>query len=310
MIVAAGLTPAWQQILSFDCLQSGEVNRAVSSHWCASGKVLNVGIGLHHLGAECVTIAPVGGLAGEAIRRSFVELGVAARWVDVSSPTRVCTTLLDQATSQTTELVENAGPLSPDELDAYVKAFTPLAAHADLVVLSGSLPRGTPADFYCRLLAATPAPAILDVREAELWAVLEARYRPLVVKPNREELARTVGRPLDNDRELVSAMRALTERGAQWVVVTQGNGPVIIASAEKVYRAVPPAAPRVVNPIGCGDSMAAAIAWAVSLGRDVPGAVRCGMAAAAQNLDDLLPCRLDASKVAKVAENISLERLA
>ena len=39
MIVAAGLTPAWQQILRFDALRLGEVNRAVEAHWCASGKV-------------------------------------------------------------------------------------------------------------------------------------------------------------------------------------------------------------------------------------------------------------------------------
>ncbi len=48
MIVVAGLSPAWQQILSFDELRWGEVNRARSAHWCASGKVLNVGIALAH----------------------------------------------------------------------------------------------------------------------------------------------------------------------------------------------------------------------------------------------------------------------
>ena len=52
MILAAGLTPAWQQILSFDQFTLGEVNRARRSVWCGSGKVLNVGCALRQLGSE------------------------------------------------------------------------------------------------------------------------------------------------------------------------------------------------------------------------------------------------------------------
>ena len=46
MIIAAGLTPAWQQIMRFERLATGQVNRAREVAWCASGKVLNVGLAL------------------------------------------------------------------------------------------------------------------------------------------------------------------------------------------------------------------------------------------------------------------------
>lgn len=49
MIVAAGMTPAWQQILTLDGLEVGELNRASDVVWCSSAKVLNVAIGLCHL---------------------------------------------------------------------------------------------------------------------------------------------------------------------------------------------------------------------------------------------------------------------
>ena len=49
MILAAGLSPAWQQIVVLDDLKTGEVNRAREVHWCASGKVINVGMALHAL---------------------------------------------------------------------------------------------------------------------------------------------------------------------------------------------------------------------------------------------------------------------
>ena len=88
MILAAGLTPAFQQILVFDNLHVGHVNRAQQAHLCASGKVLNVGLALHHLGAPNRTLAPLGGVPGEAIEREFTSLGIEHEFIWTQHPTR------------------------------------------------------------------------------------------------------------------------------------------------------------------------------------------------------------------------------
>ncbi|HEY2840287.1 MAG TPA: PfkB family carbohydrate kinase, partial [Pirellulales bacterium] len=198
MIIAAGLSPAWQQILLFDRFTPGEVNRASESHWCASGKVLNVGLGLHSLGAESLTISPTGGPGGEMIEREFRDRGAPLAAIRSTHATRVCTTILDRATRVTTELVEAAPPLSPAELAEFTTRFATAAPQASALVLTGSLPAGTPPTFYRDLLRAAPAvPAILDARGPELLAALDCR--PLVVKPNREELGMTFGREIKGD---------------------------------------------------------------------------------------------------------------
>ncbi|HEV3021623.1 MAG TPA: PfkB family carbohydrate kinase, partial [Pirellulales bacterium] len=148
MIVAAGLTPAWQQILRFDVLRLGEVNRAVEAHWCASGKVFNVGIALSRLGADCRLISPIGRDVAERVRRELDDLGVCARLIEHSEGTRVCTTLLDPATCTVTELVENARLPSAELLARFVEAFVDEARAAEVVVLSGSLPAGVPTTLY------------------------------------------------------------------------------------------------------------------------------------------------------------------
>ena len=119
MILAAGLTPAWQQILSFECLTTGQVNRARSTLWCGSGKVLNVGAALCHLGAPSLTLSPLGGTTGIQIRDDFARREISARWVQTAAATRVCTTILDESTGTTTELVENSSPLTAGELDQF-----------------------------------------------------------------------------------------------------------------------------------------------------------------------------------------------
>ena len=79
MILAAGLTPAWQQVLVFDTFTPGAVNRARQVYWCASGKVLNAARALYHLGSPCKALSLLGGRSGEEIRRDFPQLGISAR---------------------------------------------------------------------------------------------------------------------------------------------------------------------------------------------------------------------------------------
>jgi len=307
VILSAGLTPAWQQIVLFDGFRYGEVNRAAEVHWTASGKVFNAGIAAHHLGGPSLTLAPAGGLPLKEIRRELAILGVPNRLIPTASPTRVCTTILDRSTGTMTELVENGQPLAPEELTALRIAYAEEAARAEVVVLIGSLPEGTPASFYRDLLEKTPCPAVLDFRGEGLLGVLD--LNPLVVKPNREELAATVGFPLDTDEKLLQAMRSLAERGARWVLVSDGSKPTWLFGASGPYRFYPPPPAEVINPIGCGDALAATIAWAVREGREMVDAVRLAMAAAAENLGELLPCRLDRERTERLSDSVRVERV-
>ena len=206
-----------------------------------------------------------------------------------------------------TELVENGRPLGPDELDAFRRAYTEEAARAKVVVLTGSLPAGVPTSFYRELVERTPCPVVLDFRGEGLLSTLD--LKPLVVKPNREELAQTVGEPLSDDRQLLAAMRGLNRRGAQWVVVTQGAGPVWATSLEEGFRLDPLPVDDVVNPIGSGDALAAGIAWAIRDGRPVIDAVKLGMAVAAENLGRLETCRLDPNRVQRRAMEVIVEAI-
>lgn len=308
MILAAGLTPAWQQILVFDRLELGEVNRSRTALACASGKVLNVGRACHALEAATLALAPVGGPSGEAIIREFAQANCPASWVQTSATTRTCTTLIDRSSNVVTELVENAAPLSSAELADFVSRYSAAAATAELVVLTGSLPPATPSSFYAQLLERTCGRTLLDVRGPELLAALPRR--PWLVKPNRAELEHTWGRSLADERALRAAMRDLNHQGAEWVLVTQGPGPLWLSSATQCFRFDPVPNPRPVNPIGCGDCLAAGIAVGMVRGEPLPDSVALGIAAAAANADDLLPARLAPRDVAERRRTAAIQPLA
>lgn len=303
MILVAGLSPAWQQTVSLARLDVGEVNRARDVEWCASGKVLNVGRALHALGVPCRVLSTVGGMPGGEIQREFGDAGISCRWIETDAATRVCTTLLDEAAGVTTEIVENAQPISPLELERFVSAFTEEVSRADMVVFTGSLPPGAPATLYAELMERTTAPVLIDAQGPQLRAALA--QRPLLVKPNREELARTLGRSIDSDSDLRAALEETRRLGAENVIVTQGPEWAWVASREGVHCARPPGL-RVVNPIGSGDCVAAGVAWALHSGEQLPQALRHGLAAAADNVGQLLPARLDANRVSTIARDIEV----
>lgn len=310
MIVVAGLTPAFQQIMIYDSLLPGEVNRARDVRWCASGKVLNVAIALARLGGPLLTIAPLGGLAGRTIEREFEENDVPARWVFVRAATRVCTTLIEREHNRTTELVENARPLSEEEQHLFAEAFAPALHGASYIVFSGSLPDGTPSTYFLDLVDRGQIPGkqlILDIRGPEMIAVLPRR--PLLVKPNRDELELTLGRKLASDADVLAAMRGWNAQGAEWVLASDGPRPSLLSTAREAYRLTPSAVEKIENPIGCGDVLTAGIAWGLRAGRSMVEAVQLGMGAAAENLTELLPARIDAKRAFERARGVTVERI-
>lgn len=288
MILAAGLTPAWQQTLTFRQFRPGEVNRANRAIWCGSGKVLNVGCALHQLGVASKTLCLAGGMTGRQIQTDFETLRVPVRWVPSHVPSRICTTILNESTGETTELVENSSAIPADELDAYSRAFVEESQGANVVVLSGSVPAGTPITFFRRLLEQTRASFVLDIRGPELEAVLE--LRPFVVKPNREELAKTVQRDFHTDEDVFSAMSEIRERGAEWVVVSHGPEKLLALGPEGRIQITPPKV-AVVNPIGCGDCLAAGIAAGIDRRLSMHESLALGVRAAAENAREILPAR-------------------
>jgi tagatose 6-phosphate kinase len=307
MINVVGLTPAWQQILTFDKLQQGEVNRAARVHWCASGKVINVGLALTRLGGQqAVTITVLGGHARPVMEQQLQAAGVSLVVVPTQTATRVCTTLLDQATSTTTELVENAAAISAQETITFLDRFRQQAANATTLVVTGSLTAGLPAEFYREFCEPLVNNTIWDIQGPGLLAILPSQ--PTLIKPNRYELGRTLQRELTTDEAVWQAMRELQQRGAQHVLVSDGAVPGFLLSRDgRRWRFHAPRLEQVVNPIGSGDCLTAGIAAELDAGSSLAEAVRQGVAAAAANVEHLLPAAWEPARLAELRDLVQIQ---
>src|SRR5438046_1030984 len=115
MIVCLGTTPALQRTMTFATLSLDSVNRAIDVREYASGKSINVARVVHTLGERVIATGFLGGDRASAVRRDLDQAGIAHDFIDIDAPTRMCVTVIDQAGTTATELIEESLPVRPDD---------------------------------------------------------------------------------------------------------------------------------------------------------------------------------------------------
>jgi 1-phosphofructokinase family hexose kinase len=302
MILCLGTTPTVQQTMLFNHIEPDEVNRAIEVRRNASGKPVNVARVLHTLGEHPVLCIPVGGDTGQFIVHDLQNLGISQDCVQIIPPTRTCVTVVDLTAKIATELVEEHGPVTAAEAESLLEKLREIfltyrsqqslprditkrgaRVGAPLLVLSGALAAGIDVGFYgecCKLAWQAHVPTIVDGREGALLRALE--HRPLLVKPNRSELAQTLGITINDDDSLRAAMRQLQKMGTQWVVTTLGRQGSMVTDGQSFWE-IPAMEIEVVSAIGSGDAFTAGLAAGISHGQKVPEACRLATACAAAN---------------------------
>jgi 1-phosphofructokinase family hexose kinase len=275
MILCVGTTPVFQRNMVFDHLRLDEVNRAIEVDEYPSGKPINVARVAHTLGEEALVTGFLGGDTGRFIREQLTAAGIPHDFVDVQPRTRTCVTVVDWETGQATELVEESKRVEPDAWERIEAKIGQLLPRAKMMVLSGSLPPDSPPDFYescVRWAHGHGVKTIVDASGPPLVSALRAR--PMIVKPNRAELARTFGTSAEP--------RVPVACGAAWTVVTDGKAGATVSDGTHQWRASSPEV-QAVNPIGSGDAVAAGLAVALVRGQAMPDACRLAIACGAAN---------------------------
>jgi tagatose 6-phosphate kinase len=285
------------------------VNRAVTTLDGVAGKSVNVAKVLKALGERPVAVGFLGGDRGEQLRAELEARGIELGFVKVAGRTRQCMTLLDTSVGTQTELVEESQPVAAADYDELMRVIRLRVKGCRAVVMSGTITPGGPVELYFRGTCLAGEAGIISLIDAQGAALLEAlRAKPGLVKPNRSELAATLGRELNDEAAVMSAMRELCERGAQRVVVTSGKNPGLAFDGQRSWRVH---APRIdaVNPIGSGDAYAAGLVWRLLRGEDLGEACRWASAVGAANALTLLAGEVRAIDVEPLAELARVELL-
>jgi tagatose 6-phosphate kinase len=280
------------------------VHRPAETLITAGGKGINVSRVYHLLGAETTATGFLGGANGEWLRRAILGEGTAPEFVFVSEESRVCIAIMDPVGGTQTELNENGPQIVSEDVDALFACLRELLPHHRVVVISGSMPPGTPVDVYADIIRLAQGefdvPVILDSSGEALAQGVEAR--PWLVKPNIHELA-VLGIAQKDVGEAAVALRV--QFRVPMALVTDGARGAALATEEGVWKAVPPPI-TAASAVGSGDSLTAAFVWAIENGYTVSEALRLGVAAGAANATTYGAGQFPRSLVFELAERVVL----
>jgi tagatose 6-phosphate kinase len=309
MILCIGTTPAAQRVMTFGKVEFDAVNRARNTTDGIAGKSVNVAKVLAALGARPIAVGFAGGETGRELLRALSKRGIENHFVSVAAPTRQCISVVDELSGTVTELVEESRAVEIGDYEQLQASIEQLLPKCDAVVMSGSLTPGGPLDFYRTITLTANESRVLTVVDAQGPPLIQAlTAQPGVVKPNRNELAATVGQTLASEAEVVWAMREVHRRGAARVIVTAGKAPTLALDGDQLWRIETPTI-QAVNPIGSGDAFTAALVWRLVLKDSLGEACRWGTAAGAANALSALPGELEADVVKKLAERVTVTSL-
>jgi 1-phosphofructokinase len=281
MIVTLTLNPSLDRTIEVDRLTRGAVIRAGGAHLDPGGKGVNVSRALLANGVPSLAVLPCGGDEGQHLVRLLELEGVDVLSVPTSGPTRSNVTLAEPD-GTVTKINEPGAPMPPEDLERVAETVLKAAGSADWVVVCGSLPPGVPVDVYATLAGRFAAAGIrvaVDTSGPALLAAIAAGA--VLVKPNREELAEAVGRPLGSLGDVVDACRELRSWGAGTVLASLGADGAVLVDDEGVIVGES----RLIEPrstVGAGDSFLAGFLAAGASGADaLAEALAWGAAAAA-----------------------------
>jgi 1-phosphofructokinase len=257
--VISTLTPNPSLDLTYELpgkLLRAVVQRAASVSVEAGGKGINVSRNLVANGAPSRAVAPIGGPSGEQFLSLLEGMEVELVRVPVAGPVRINTALAERSGALTK--INAGGPtLSEEEIERLLAETAAAARGAIWLAACGSLPPGAPDDLLARVVVAAHEAgcmAAADSSGAPLAATLKAG--PDLIKPNAEELAELVGKPLATFGDVLAAAKEACARGAKSVLVSLGaDGAILLNEDGALHAQTPPFVPR--STVGAGDALLA-----------------------------------------------------
>ncbi len=276
MIYVLSLNPSIDYHMEVPVLEIGETNRSKQDKMQVGGKGINVATLLNNLQRESTLIGFVGGQTGLFINQeldAYPYIHNATLYTNQN--TRINVKIKGQVE---TEINGSGQDILQVNLESLQRQIDKIDGD-DIVVITGSLAKGMPLDWYTQLAAEVfkkGAVLVVDIATKELLDICQ--YNPLLVKPNIEELELIFEQEMDTEAKIIFYAKKLIEMGAQNCIVSLGNQGSFLVNKTAIYKGNIPNG-KLINSVGAGDSMVAGFIDAFEKTKDVQESYRYAIAA-------------------------------
>lgn len=279
MVLSVTLNPCIDKTIYLDSLEVGAYNRVKSTRTDLAGKGLNVSTVLSGLKEETLCMGFNFRSNGAYLEQALDRRGVKYNFVNVEGAIRTNIKLVDSHMTMT-EINEAGGFVPSRSIDRLIDEIEARLEHTHILVMSGSVPPGVPADIYARLIRMArrhDVKTVLDTAGEPL--ILGVQEKPFLLKPNRFEFEQLYPDAAGDDSALISCARKLVDSGVPYLCISMGEEGALLLDRAHAYRAkaLPVEAKGLA---GAGDSLVAGMCYALRKNLDTADMLRYAMAAA------------------------------
>jgi 1-phosphofructokinase len=285
MIVTVTLNPAIDKTVEVDHFSVNHVNRIISSRLDVGGKGINVSKVIASIGGDSRAIGALAGKAGEYIQQYLNAAGIENDFVFVDGETRTNLKVVDPVEHTNTDINEPGPDISSEALAKVGEKILTALNKDSVAVFSGSVPGNVSKDIYKKWIGLAKekgAKTILDADGELLAQGIQAG--PYLVKPNIHELERLLGRTIRGVEEAAVCAGVLMQRyQVEMMVISLGEqGALVLHQNQRLWaRGIKV---NVKSTVGAGDSMVAALAYALDKQYSLEKAVTLAVAAGTANV--------------------------
>ena len=276
MIYSVTLNPSIDFIVRVKDFQLGETNRAYEDNFFAGGKGIMVSKLLKNVKTDCVNLGFLGGFTGTFIEQNLKKLNILSDFVTVNENTRVNVKL---KTETETEINCQGPKISDTEKEKFLDKIRKIKSD-DFVILSGSVPSNLGNDFYITIIEILNKNGVKFTLDSSGETFSKSlKYKPFLIKPNKDELKEYARREFKNNQEIVNYVREnLVDKAEHVIISLGGEGALYIDKKFSLFAYPLRVKENVVNTVGAGDSVVAGFVNYMLKHNDVERAFRFAVA--------------------------------
>ena len=276
MVYTVTLNPALDYVMKLKNLRTDDINRTDGEEIYYGGKGINVSVILTQLDIPNTALGFLGGFTGKKLEEMLESDGISCDFNYLKSGD----TRINVKIKADKEIDLNAcGPeITQEDMQSFLKKLDGIR-DGDYLILAGSIPKTLPDDIYEQMLERVSdrtVNCVVDATGDLLKNVL--KYKPFLIKPNHHELGDLFSVEIKSDEDIAKYSKKLQEMGAKNVLVSMAKDGAMLTDENGNVHKIGNAKGKLVNSVGCGDSMVAGFTAGYIKTADYSYALRLGSA--------------------------------
>ena len=276
MVYTVTLNPALDYVMKLKALRTVDINRTDGEEIYYGGKGINVSVILTQLGIPNTALGFLGGFTGKKLEEMLKNDNINCDFNYLKNGD----TRINVKIKADKEIDLNAcGPeITKEDMQSFLRKLDGIKS-GDYLILAGSIPNTLPDDIYEQILERAGdrnINCVVDATGDLLKNVL--KYKPFLIKPNHHELGDLFSVQIKSDDDIVKYSKKLQEMGAKNVLVSMAKDGAMLTDENGCVHKIGNAKGKLINSVGCGDSMVAGFTAGYIKTADYSYALRLGSA--------------------------------